>query len=74
MLSLLLLTVAIFTLINIRIAQRDLISPAPFACLSLFIGVFFSWLGADGWEFQLSATTFFVVLVGISVITMVSAK
>ena len=69
-LPLLLHTVAIFTLINIRIAQRDLISPAPFACLSLFIGVFFSWLGADGWEFQLSATTFFVVLVGISVITM----
>ena len=70
MLSLLLLIVAMFTLVNIKISQRDIISPAPIACLSLFVGVLFSCMGAESWDFRLSATTFFVVLVGISVITM----
>lgn len=70
MLSLLLLIVAMFTLVNIKISQRDIISPAAIACLSLFVGVLFSCMGVDSWEFRLSATTFFVVLAGMSAMTM----
>lgn len=70
MLVLLLFFAVLFILLNYKITKKDILSPATISCASLFIGIFFSYLGAENWNFQLSPTTFSVIMVGYCTITM----
>lgn len=69
MLLLLLVFAVLFTLLNYIINKRDILSPATISCTSLSIGIFFSYLGAPRWNFQLSSETFVVMIIGFCTIT-----
>lgn len=70
MLVLLLLIVVLMTFLNFAIAKMDVFAPAPIACASLSVGLFFCYLGADSWNLELSSKTFFVILFGVGTITV----